>query len=53
MCQIFILLSKDLSQFIKNYYSNKAITIQEGNVKNSRNIVQILMYLFSPADGII
>lgn len=29
MYKIFILLPSDLSQLIKNYYSNKAITMQK------------------------
>lgn len=33
MCKTFILLPNDLSQLIKNYYSNEAITIQKGNLK--------------------
>lgn len=31
MYKIFILLANDLSQPIKNYYSNEAITIQKEN----------------------
>lgn len=33
MCKIFTLLPNDLSQLIKNYYINEAITIQRGNLK--------------------